>query len=449
MEEAARARARARAASTPDAASSFHRIPTNDAWVRDNGPIFVGARRGRAARARRSSTSASTPGAASIRPAISTTRSRRGVAAPLGLPRVASRTSCSRAARSTATARARVLTTEIVSAEPEPRGRRARASRWSSASRAWLGARQVLWLGDGIEGDDTDGHVDDIARFVAPGVVVAVRRGRPDGREPRAARRRTCAGCARCATPRASRSRWSTLPMPPPLTLARPALPGELRELLPRQRRRARARLRRARGRARARGAARAAARPRGGRRSRARHLVLGLGADPLPDAAGAALASAPTDSSPRAPRIAFRSLRRSCKTSLVFRPLARRTPRDRGASGTTSSSSAAAARVCAPRSPPSRRIPRLSVALVSKVYPMRSHTVSAEGGAAARRARRRQPRDARLRHGEGLRLPRRPGRDPVLRRAGARASSRCSSTGAARGAATRTAASRRAPSAA
>ncbi|MEI8312510.1 MAG: agmatine deiminase family protein, partial [Verrucomicrobiota bacterium] len=37
-----------------------------------------------------------------------------------------------------------------------------------------LGVRQVLWLGDGIEGDDTDGHVDDIARFVSKAVVVTV-----------------------------------------------------------------------------------------------------------------------------------------------------------------------------------------------------------------------------------------------------------------------------------
>ena len=35
-----------------------------------------------------------------------------------------------------------------------------------------LGITTTLWLGEGCVGDDTHGHVDDIARFVAPGVVV-------------------------------------------------------------------------------------------------------------------------------------------------------------------------------------------------------------------------------------------------------------------------------------
>jgi agmatine deiminase len=38
--------------------------------------------------------------------------------------------------------------------------------------KSYLGVEKVIWLNEGVVGDDTDGHIDDIARFVGPSTVV-------------------------------------------------------------------------------------------------------------------------------------------------------------------------------------------------------------------------------------------------------------------------------------
>lgn len=43
---------------------------------------------------------------------------------------------------------------------------------YEQAFRDWLGVRHTIWLGEGCVGDDTHGHVDDIARFAGPGRIL-------------------------------------------------------------------------------------------------------------------------------------------------------------------------------------------------------------------------------------------------------------------------------------
>jgi agmatine deiminase len=49
---------------------------------------------------------------------------------------------------------------------------------FEAALRAWLGVTNVFWLGRGVAGDDTHGHVDDICRFVNPTTVVLIKETR-------------------------------------------------------------------------------------------------------------------------------------------------------------------------------------------------------------------------------------------------------------------------------
>ena len=65
-----------------------------------------------------------------------------------------------------------VLTTEqcLLNPNRNPGHGRADIEAWL---KSWLGASEVIWLGEGLENDHTDGHIDDIACFVRPGVVMA------------------------------------------------------------------------------------------------------------------------------------------------------------------------------------------------------------------------------------------------------------------------------------
>lgn len=66
-----------------------------------------------------------------------------------------------------------LLTTESCLLNPNRNPGRSR-DEIEQALKDYLGVTNVLWLGDGIEGDDTDGHVDDLSRFTDPHTVVTV-----------------------------------------------------------------------------------------------------------------------------------------------------------------------------------------------------------------------------------------------------------------------------------
>ena len=66
-----------------------------------------------------------------------------------------------------------LLTTESCLLNPN-RNPNLRREEIEQRLRDFLGVREILWLGAGIAGDDTDGHIDDLARFVSERTIVAV-----------------------------------------------------------------------------------------------------------------------------------------------------------------------------------------------------------------------------------------------------------------------------------
>lgn len=69
-----------------------------------------------------------------------------------------------------------LITTEECLMDPVQQVRNPEFSKqdYENVFREYLGVTNTIWLGEGIEGDDTHGHVDDICRFVNRNTVVAV-----------------------------------------------------------------------------------------------------------------------------------------------------------------------------------------------------------------------------------------------------------------------------------
>ena len=145
----------------------FHHVPTNDVWFRDTAPIFVHGDDGlRAIDFEFDAWGGKYP------PWDLDADLGRVVAEAAGVPREAPGFVLEGGAID-GDGQGTVLTTEQCLLHPnrEAAGRD-RAGMEARLAR-WLGAGRVIWLPGGIAGDDTDGHIDDVCRFVAPGVVVA------------------------------------------------------------------------------------------------------------------------------------------------------------------------------------------------------------------------------------------------------------------------------------
>jgi agmatine deiminase len=158
------------------ASVEFFENPTNDAWCRDHGPIFV-----KHALTGEVAVTDWTYNAwgGKYPPYDRDNAIPAAVARALGLRRFAE-PMVLEGGSIDVNGGGLLLTTQacLLNRNRNPRLRRPGIE---ARLRANLGVSRVLWLGDGIAGDDTDGHVDDLTRFFAEdGVVTSVE---PDGRD--------------------------------------------------------------------------------------------------------------------------------------------------------------------------------------------------------------------------------------------------------------------------
>ncbi|MEM9347365.1 MAG: agmatine deiminase family protein [Planctomycetota bacterium] len=87
-----------------------------------------------------------------------------------------------------------------------------------------LGTSHIIWLPGGIAGDDTDGHIDDVARFVSPDCVAVV--VAPEGHADHAATQRNLAALQQARDQDGHALQIFGLPTPEPIVYDFPRLPS-------------------------------------------------------------------------------------------------------------------------------------------------------------------------------------------------------------------------------
>jgi agmatine deiminase len=156
----------------------FHYIPTNDAWCRDHGPIFVERGDG-GAREQVILDWGFNAWGDKYPPYDLDDVVPTKVGAELGIP-VQHPGIILEGGSIDVNGRGSLLTTTSCLLNPN-RNPHLSQREIEAYLREWLGATNVLWLGDGIAGDDTDGHIDDITRFTdETTIVTAVQPDRSD-----------------------------------------------------------------------------------------------------------------------------------------------------------------------------------------------------------------------------------------------------------------------------
>jgi len=141
----------------------LHHIPTNEAWARDHGPAFVLRKRGGKTEAAIVDWGFNAWGG-KYPPWDSDDNVPTRIAEELKLPVFYPRIVMEGGAVDFNGAGTVMTTTSCLLNQNRNRGlSKARIEKYL---RDFYGQRHVIWLGEGIEGDDTDGHIDDLARFI-------------------------------------------------------------------------------------------------------------------------------------------------------------------------------------------------------------------------------------------------------------------------------------------